>query len=389
MNKYIYPTYLKTILENPDAVYFRRFWGERSELRRFQDGAVKEVVVWGNQKDAVIGDIARAVAARHHPGVDVEEHGSWHAKILTGDGGEAARDELDKLTPVLYGLEDLPLKVAGVSGFGEEFRLARVAARCTGWRIGGKIAKEVDGMAKLLDKPGMAPQHIQCLDIMLQAEHSGKWPKDEEAVRRLRVAWLHEVGKALAARVEGLRYKILGEELIVIPPSRSVVLSFCVGEKGAGYTGNICQLASWLASIALANPAWSGGVRLAKRWVSAHLLADVLTPTTVEVIMASIFLNPAGLGHPPASPGAALFRFLQLISSHDWNEAPLIVSTDMVACAAKRSELPPLAVISPQDPTPSYWTSPGPSWTQLNRLVNLAAQTLELANAKVIQRYIV
>jgi hypothetical protein len=43
----------------------------------------------------------------------------------------------------------------------------------------------------------MTPHHVLPLDVLLQTEHSGKWPRDREAVRRLRVAWLLEVGKAL------------------------------------------------------------------------------------------------------------------------------------------------------------------------------------------------
>lgn len=30
----------------PQAADFRQFWGSRSELRRFQDGAIREAVVW-------------------------------------------------------------------------------------------------------------------------------------------------------------------------------------------------------------------------------------------------------------------------------------------------------------------------------------------------------
>jgi hypothetical protein len=35
------------------------------------------------------------------------------------------------------------------------------------------------------------------LDVLLTTEHSGKWPREAAAVRRLRAAWLQEVGKAL------------------------------------------------------------------------------------------------------------------------------------------------------------------------------------------------
>jgi len=40
---------------DPKAAEFREFWGERSQLRRFQDGVVKEVVVWGDKQEEVIG----------------------------------------------------------------------------------------------------------------------------------------------------------------------------------------------------------------------------------------------------------------------------------------------------------------------------------------------
>lgn len=31
---------------SPQALDFRTFWGEKSELRRFQDGSICEAVVW-------------------------------------------------------------------------------------------------------------------------------------------------------------------------------------------------------------------------------------------------------------------------------------------------------------------------------------------------------
>lgn len=369
-------------LGDPEAARFRKFWGERSELRRFQDGVVKEVVVWGTQREEVVKDLIRAIVSRHHPGVDVEERGSWHPKLLVGDGGEAGRKELDVITPILYGLEGLPLAVSGVSGYGEETRLSRVGARNSGWRIGGKTVKEKNGVAMLCEKLGIAPKYIQCTDVMLQAEHSGKWPKDKDAVRRLRVAWLLEVAKALKKQVEGIKFTVLGERLVVVTATQEVVLRFSVGDKGRGDIGHLSQFSSWLGGVAKTNPAWSGGVRLTKRWVSAHLLGDTISDTAVEVIMARIFLNPAEFDSAPVSPVAAFYRWLQLVSSHDWNESPLIVSPDMES-SEPRSRLPPLSVISPHDPTPSYWTSPGPSWTELQRLVTLAAASLQIAEDKV------
>ena len=48
-----------------------------------------------------------------------------------------------------------------------------------------------------------------------------------------------------------------------------------------------------------------------------------------------------------------------------------------------RGTLPPLAIISPKDPSPSFWSKPGPTWTELNRLVTLAHLTIEKLDAQV------
>ena len=45
---------------------------------------------------------------------------------------------------------------------------------------------------------------------------------------------------------------------------------------------------------------------------------------------SKVFLNPAEFGTPPVSEVSAFYRWLQLVSSHDWNEGPVIVDPDMV-----------------------------------------------------------
>ena len=39
-----------------EAIEFRSFWGDKSELRRFQDGAINEAVIWeGSGQGGVAG----------------------------------------------------------------------------------------------------------------------------------------------------------------------------------------------------------------------------------------------------------------------------------------------------------------------------------------------
>ena len=102
------------------AADFRQFWGDRSELRRFQDGVVREVVVWGG--DNIVTDVVTAVIARHHKGCSIEEVGFRAEALIPGDGGRGARKVLDKLTPLLYNLEEIPLKISSVSAIGQHGR---------------------------------------------------------------------------------------------------------------------------------------------------------------------------------------------------------------------------------------------------------------------------
>ena len=75
-------------------------------------------------------------------------------------------------------------------------------------------------------------------------------------------------------------------------------------------------------------PAFAPGVRLCKRWVSAHLLSPRchLSEEAVELMVAHLFLRPAsGGGVAPGFHTVVLLRFLSLLATHDWASEPLVV----------------------------------------------------------------
>ena len=76
---------------------FRQFWGDRSQLRRFQDGSVKEVVVWGGDREEVVGDIVQAV-------LDSSCSSCWSSTRYTcqSDHLYTGRPVLYTCPPVLY-----------------------------------------------------------------------------------------------------------------------------------------------------------------------------------------------------------------------------------------------------------------------------------------------
>ena len=204
---------------------------------------------------------------------------------------------------------------------------------------------------------------MEPLDVLLVAEHSGKWPKDPEALRRVRLAWLMEVGGKLEAAMDGLVSRVMEETLIVMVEGLVVRLS--LGERTEE-----CEISSWLAGIDKSQPAWSGAARLAKRWAASHLLSSI-PELALEVSLAVVLaLSPL----PPSSPAPAFLSWLQTLARHDWNNSPLshpACSTNLPA----RSSLPPMAVLCPHSPRPSHWTR-AVTWPQLQRLVSLASQSL-------------
>ena len=357
------PSTLGPLANCDTAPEFRQFWGERSQLRRFQDGVVREVVVWGTED--TVTDVVTAVLARHHKGCHLQNQGDDLEVLLTGDGGLAARKVLDRLVPVLYGLDQLSLKVAGVASVGQQGRSSLVSD-CQVLEVGGKVVKEEFGVAKLTSKAGMAARYVEPLDVVLVAEHSGKWPKDPEARRRVELAWLMEVGKCLSKKQPGLVTKVMGESLIVMMEDQ--VLRFTAGQSRS----SLSEISSWLASIDSSLPAWSGCVRLAQRWLASHLMSsvpDIAVEVSVAVVLASLPL-------PPASPTPAFISWLHTLATHDWNTTILPhPSLADEAGQLDRSQLPPLAVLCPHSPSPCHWTQ-GVTWPELQRMVSLASKCL-------------
>ena len=296
------------------------------------------------------------------------EKGDWGEQLLDGDGGAGAKVVLDTLVPTLYGLENIPLKVAGVAAFGAHARRSKVGGDKIK-EIGGKTVKDEGGVAKLTGKSGMAAQMVVPLDVMLVAEHSGKWPKDIDAVRRVRLAWLAEVGKQLQNKIKDARVKIVGEKLVVMLSGQ--VVQFCVGERGEGELGMLCELSSCLGGIDRTWPAWSGCVRLVQRWTASHLLSSIPS-TALEVSVATVL---SSCNFTPTSPTAAFMLWLHTMATHDWNSTPLVYPG--CATTMSRTSLPPMAVLCPHSPNPSYWTKTV-TWPELQRLVTLATRCLSL-----------
>uniref|UniRef100_A0A7S4JAR4 U3 small nucleolar RNA-associated protein 22 n=1 Tax=Odontella aurita TaxID=265563 RepID=A0A7S4JAR4_9STRA len=111
------------------------------------------------------------------------------------------------------------------------------------------------------------------------------------------------------------------------------------------------------------HPSAAAAVRLARRWTAAHMLSDAVPTEAMELMIASVYTDPAPL-EPPATAAAGFVRFLRLLSTHDWARQPLIVDPQGHISAEDSSRIrsqfeaargleykggPPMYIISPND----------------------------------------
>lgn len=167
-----------------------------------------------------------------------------------------------------------------------------------------------------------------------------------------------------------------------------------------------CTSLALPAGIAGENPAFEPAVRLAKRWVGAHLLSPHLGEEAVELLMAHCFTSSGGTAAgggsgrggraatsaapPPASRLSGLQRFLLLLAEHPWQVQPLIVDPNGELSAAQRDAIvrqhsaaraaggapAALCLPTPRDHSGVAWTAGRPSTQVLPRIAVLAQRSL-------------
>ncbi|KAL3811309.1 hypothetical protein ACHAXA_005395 [Cyclostephanos tholiformis] len=85
---------------------------------------------------------------------------------------------------------------------------------------------------------------------------------------------------------------------------------------------------SLIHAIHTRHPSASSVVRLAQRWVAAHMLSDMIPQEAIELMVASIYTSGKSNGlvnSPPSTAVAGFLKLLHLLSTHDWVREPLIV----------------------------------------------------------------
>ncbi|KAL9273669.1 Pyridine nucleotide-disulfide oxidoreductase domain-containing protein [Drosera capensis] len=328
-----------------EAVRYRKFWGEKAELRRFTDGRIAESTVWECkqwERHLIMKRIVEHVLSRHlslsneHVMVTSDQldfsliHGSQDPISSTPTVLEA----YDVLSKRLRLLKDIPLSISSVQPLDSAFRFTSVFPP----EPHPLIKEKGKGFAKLGKRVETC---VQPLEVLIQLEGSGNWPMDSVATEKTKHVFLLKIGESMennwgmtcVATEENVdmlfsgfafRLKILHER----------GLHLLKGSAGGNRVKQVSSIdkilllrsqhCSMINGLQGRYPIYGPVVRIAKRWAASHLFSTCLADEAIELLVASLFLKPWPFD-APSSRITGFLRFLRMLSEYPWNFYPLIV----------------------------------------------------------------
>ncbi|GMH24573.1 hypothetical protein Nepgr_026416 [Nepenthes gracilis] len=410
--------------ENKEEVaMFRKFWGGKSELRRFKDGTIAESTVWQckpSERHHIIKRIVEYVVSQHLslPEDNVTVVADQLDFSLTHGGEDPIScfgnllEAYELLAKRLRHLEDIPLRVSSVQPLDSAFRSTSVFPPKP-----HPLVKEEIGVLKLQK---LSATCIQPLEVVIQLEGSGNWPMDDVVTEKIKSAFLLKIGESLEshwgmtciASEDNVDVLLLGYafRLKILHERGLSLLKRQIGGnqvKRVSFTDKKLflrsQHSSMINGLQGRYPVFGSVVRLAKRWVASHLFSACLVGEAIELLVAHLFVKPWPF-RSPSSRITGFLRFLRLLSEYDWSFYPLIVDinndltpddekeiNENFASSRKASEgnprnvNPAMFLASAYDTLSEAWTTLSPNSEELKRLVAYARSSANLLNKLILQ----
>ncbi|XP_055379758.1 nucleolar protein 6 [Condylostylus longicornis] len=406
------------------APEFRSFWGNKSELRRFQDGSITEACVWGEKNDTlkekrlIVKQIIFHLLQLHFNIKDV-----WYLadqfdntyeldkefispKNLKLNAEYCAIDVIknfDDIGKKLRALQELPLDVTGVQGISPVFRYVEPVPILNNATFYTDI-----GTKKLLFRAYNINEGI------IELGTSGKWPNDLSAFRRIKTAFHIKIANSLMevyklktrGGIDGIHILNNGYlyKIEISHPKEIALLKKTTTEKGViRYvdTEESIQLEKRLIILPKVTSALHGlyqqfscygpTVMIAKRWLNSQLIDSYLWPDEcTELLVAYQFLKSNSLPNP-CQPQIGFLRFLNLLTTMNWQTDMFILNfnDDMTQqeiadleekFSTKRDTFPLLFIATSFDEKRygTWWGKTAPNIHILCRVVTLAKHALEI-----------
>ena len=337
-----------------ETAAYRKFWGEKAELRRFKDGSITESLVWSSKRSSrpIIEQIVLYLLERHF------SQGFAHTvsflrypfeEILSGDFNESrpleeyafALEAFNTFEKDVRNLEGLPLHLRQLSPVSSVLRYTSIDPLPMGQ------------LFQSIRKP---------IDVLIQFEGSTRWPDELIAIQQTKIAillkiseMLGETGEYLMSRVglENERSSLLNRAFLDVQYPNGIsfrvrihcereeaLLDRKILEKGldplssesaslarAVYHRHYIQAplhTQAIRSLSTRYPALSPTIRITKMWFASHLLNPHIREELIELLCVRTFIQPYPWS-PPATIQTGFLRTLAFLAKWDWRDTPLIL----------------------------------------------------------------
>ena len=401
--------------DNPIAKNFRQFWGEKSELRRFQDGKICESVIWSTtefNKHKIVGDILNYSLQRHSGVIKVD----IPVMSLTAGlarSGISVQDEIlnerncsegaTRLGKMLKSLDEVTLGVVNTQPVSDVLRSTSVFP---------PFMHELAGAISHSERSDLIPRCLKPIEILCQLEGSGKWPDAPVAYQKMKAAVGVQLAHALKSSYgteaiasehcidvlfEGFAYRLLlysERDLIALQKkSASVGWAIIPPEKDIPLRQSHQGL---ISSLVGAHSSFKTCCRLAKLWVARQYLGNHICEEAVELICAAAYTTKVNIGGAcPNSPELGFLSFLDIIANHPWEIQPLVLDRKIAEEAVRLmlrlqavGKAPAMFIVVGQNTCDTLncvgWTQSSPSKVILFRARTLAKKAIKIIQARML-----
>ncbi|KAG2229799.1 Nrap protein [Thamnidium elegans] len=424
-----------------EVAEFRKFWGNKSELRRFKDGSIVESVVWqtqGYENRSLIVQKIVLYLLELHLGLESSQFVYWAGQLfsylnfakcvpenlfspeLKANGFHPVMTAFGQFSKQLRTIDDaLPLLINNVYPASASLRYSTVT-----------LPHPVD-FNNMVAYPTTA-RYFDAIDVVIHIERSSKFPDDLTVLQKVKHAFYLKMSEELKNRFQvdsvvvddineknpfAIRgyldvyyYGYLFRCHICLDQESTLLTKIVESSKSTKLNKELAKEALskfmyqlrykqthtfYIQAMCARFTAYSSTVRLIKRWFGAHMLSPQISEEMIELLVAHVFLAPQPWV-APVSTLTASTRVLDLLATWDWQNTPLVVDIEGEMTAKDREHImteflqhrrtnPQLTVgamtiATAKDHSGHRWTGKKP-----NRAVAARIQALARASVQVIE----
>ena len=343
--------------ETEKVVEFKAFWGSKAEIRRFADGSIVQAMVWDQIPTHARGHAVPIAVVEHlvalHGDVDPATIIRWDITslykalpALTSARHHDTRidifDKYEKLCKAMKELDGLPLYIRSVAPISSVLRHTDLLPPFPNvWALTDpSLAVDQD---RYHDSA-----YVESIQSILTFESTSSWPDNIVAIAQVKTALLVRVSEELH-RI-GIRANA-GKECVdafyagyvfrfYIHVKQHVMMLLdnrhqrAKGKELRRREIEMPLLATSLKSLHLADPSFGPVVRVAKRWVSAHMLGLHFPEEMVETLVAKMYYV-----YNPKSVLTGTVQFLRFIATLDFAQPIVLDCSDGGASAELKQNI--------------------------------------------------